>query len=172
MNPTAPDTERHEFERFGKGGSGTCLKCGQPRDAAIHQLADAVRGVQGEEAISFTALLSVLNRLKSKNRNPERRWYLGWNAALDCLINDINARNSQHPLDCKCNVCKLLAPPSEGEEALKPCPFCSSPASIWKPLDKWMLGCSEKDCVGAFIDVSSCPDREWIVTRWNMREKQ
>lgn len=46
------------------------------------------------QGISFNALLAVLARLKSENRNPERQWYLGWNAALDCLTNDINARNS------------------------------------------------------------------------------
>lgn len=40
-------------------------------------------------AIPKDTLLAVLNRLKSKNRNPEREWYLGWNAALDCLTHDI-----------------------------------------------------------------------------------
>lgn len=42
-------------------------------------------------AIPKDTLLAVLNRLKSKNRNPEREWYLGWNAALDCLTHDIEA---------------------------------------------------------------------------------
>lgn len=45
------------------------------------------------DGISWTALLSVLERLKSKNRNPENQWYHGWNAAIQCLINDINSRS-------------------------------------------------------------------------------
>lgn len=48
----------------------------------------------GEGGISWTALLAVLERLRSKNRNPDNEWYHGWNAALQCLINDINARSA------------------------------------------------------------------------------
>lgn len=42
--------------------------------------------------ISWSALLDVLERLRSKNRNPANEWYHGWNAAIQCLINDINSR--------------------------------------------------------------------------------
>lgn len=45
------------------------------------------------DGISWTALLACLERLRSKTRNPEAEWYHGWNAAIQCLINDINARS-------------------------------------------------------------------------------
>lgn len=45
------------------------------------------------DSITFTALLGVLERLRSKCRNPENQWYHGWNGAIQCLINDINARS-------------------------------------------------------------------------------
>lgn len=44
--------------------------------------------------ITWSALLGVLERLRSKNRNPENQWYHGWNAAIQCLINDINSRSA------------------------------------------------------------------------------
>lgn len=44
------------------------------------------------DGISWSALLGVLERLRSKNKNPEADWYNGWNAAIQCLINDINSR--------------------------------------------------------------------------------
>lgn len=47
-----------------------------------------------EGGISWTALLAVLERLRSKNGNPDNQWYHGWNAAIQCLINDINARSA------------------------------------------------------------------------------
>lgn len=46
------------------------------------------------DGISWSALLAVLERLKSKTRNPDAEWYHGWNAAIQCLINDINARSA------------------------------------------------------------------------------
>lgn len=49
------------------------------------------------DGISWTALLSVLERLRSKNRNPDSEWYHGWNAAIQCLINDVNARAATSP---------------------------------------------------------------------------
>lgn len=50
-----------------------------------------------EEGISWSALLAVLERQKSKNRNPNNEWYHGWNAAIQCLINDIAARKPTVP---------------------------------------------------------------------------
>lgn len=46
-----------------------------------------------QDGISWSALLASLERLRSKNRNPANEWYHGWNAAIQCLINDINARS-------------------------------------------------------------------------------
>lgn len=53
--------------------------------------ADVAQTVDG---ISWSALLSALERLRSKNRNPDNEWYHGWNAAIQCLINDINSRSA------------------------------------------------------------------------------
>ena len=53
--------------------------------------------VSAEGGITWSALLAVLERLKSKTRNPEAEWYHGWNAAIQCLINDINGRSRSAP---------------------------------------------------------------------------
>lgn len=50
------------------------------------------RQVINEQGISWASLRGVLERLRSKNRNPNNEWYHGWNAAIQCLINDIDAR--------------------------------------------------------------------------------
>lgn len=61
--------------------------------------AASVAAPQGDaDGISWTALLSCLERLRSKNRNPDADWYNGWNAAIQCLINDINSRATSSPV--------------------------------------------------------------------------
>lgn len=51
----------------------------------------SVAAVEGD-GVSWATLLACLERLRSKNKNPEADWYNGWNAAIQCLINDINSR--------------------------------------------------------------------------------
>ena len=60
--------------------------------AAVNTRIAPASAAPGVDGISWTALLAVLERLKSKTRNPDAEWYHGWNAAIQCLINDINAR--------------------------------------------------------------------------------
>ena len=57
-------------------------------DQRVHRQSDG----ELRDSISFTALIQVLERLRSKNKNPNRKWYEGWNAAIDCLLNDAKAR--------------------------------------------------------------------------------
>lgn len=64
------------------------------------------------DGISWAALLTVLERLRSKNRNPDNQWYHGWNAAIQCLVNDINARAATTP------------PAATAGDALPICPNC------------------------------------------------
>lgn len=65
--------------------SGVIIECQSREDPP----ATAAEGEQ--KAITFTALIEALERLRSKNRNPNREWYNGWNAAIDCLIGDAKA---------------------------------------------------------------------------------
>lgn len=51
----------------------------------------AVATGDGEWSITKSALLSVLERLRTKNRNLNRDWYVGWDAAIQCLIGDVTA---------------------------------------------------------------------------------
>lgn len=146
----------------GLGGTWGCpdierlLHGGKARLEAARDASPQPAAWQG---ISFDTLLAVLDRLKSKNQNqnPERQWYVGWNAALDCLINDINARA----------VAPLPAPPDadvlstterdqlaaeifqqitcndewhRSEIATRPCPDCDmpppEPVAVEPPEDK------------------------------------
>jgi hypothetical protein len=73
-------------------GSGTYYT-GKPSIASIpyarvHPVDNA------RDVITFTALIEVLKRLRSKHRNPNREWYEGWNAAIDCLIHDAESRTA------------------------------------------------------------------------------
>lgn len=63
-------------------------------DNDVEYIRAAVAAPPGDAGISWSALLAVLERLRSKNRNPDNQWYHGWNAAIQCLINDVNARRS------------------------------------------------------------------------------
>jgi hypothetical protein len=57
------------------------------------------------DVITFTALIEVLKRLRSKNRNPDREWYEGWNAAIDCLIHDAESRTAVSSSERRCGEC-------------------------------------------------------------------
>jgi hypothetical protein len=57
------------------------------------------------DVITFTALIEVLKRLRSKNRNPDREWYEGWNAAIDCLIHDAESRTAVPSSERRCGEC-------------------------------------------------------------------
>jgi hypothetical protein len=65
---------------------------------AANEILTALRAGQplagdAEWSIARTALLGVLKRLRSKHKSPNQ-WYEGWNAALDCLVHDLNAATS------------------------------------------------------------------------------
>lgn len=116
---------------------------GNQNQAELGNAAKNLSGVSSDNerqstgTISFVALLGVLNRLKSQNRNPERDWYLGWNSALDCLINDINARQSSEA--------SLTVNVPENGQAAKPEPWCN-PCGSFHPYPTTFEGWRELRC--------------------------
>lgn len=92
------------------------------------------------DGISWTALLACLERLRSKTRNPDAEWYHGWNAAIQCLINDVNAR-SLSP------VSPFPTPEQETDGAL------GLTVEEWTQLDRGLSALSALERVGWHLGV-------------------
>lgn len=98
--PAASLTQQPEMVICAKCGKGRPLDTLESRETFVcrYCLSTEPLPTQGQapeqqgDSIALAALRSVLERLRSKNANPNNDWYVGWNAALDCLIHDIDAR--------------------------------------------------------------------------------